>query len=137
LATITFLDANVLIAAHHGQSPTREQALAVVNDPTRTLVVSPFLYLEVIPFPVYHGLMEEVEFLKNYYHDGARILIQDLNEIVRIAQEEATRCWINPLDALHVAVAYIAGADVLITLEKKPAMYRATLVRVAHLSTVA
>ena len=102
-------------------------------DPTRDFVVSPFLYFELMSKPIRLKKMAEVEFLRTYF-DKARILINDCDEIVRIAQAEAERHPIKAMDAFHVAAASIAKADVLITLEAQNSeMYRTSLVRVSHL----
>ena len=72
------------------------------------------------------------------YFEKALLRIGDLDEIVRIAREEAERCGLSAMDALHVAAAHIGGAQFLVTLENesKP-MYRTSLVRVVHLSKLA
>ena len=57
-----------------------------------------------------------------------------LNRIEKVAREEASRCGLAAMDALHVAAAFLMKADELITTEKpdKP-MYGTTLVNVRWL----
>ena len=133
LAPLTFLDSSVLIAAHRGQSGERELALAVLKDRSRVFIASPFLYLETMPKALYFQRTSEVRFYRIYF-DNVRIWINDVEAIVRIARDESERCGLAALDALHVAAAYLADAEVLLTLErKKRAMHRASLVRVVDL----
>ena len=83
-----------------------------------------------MPKAVYHQRQLEVEFYRTYF-DSVRIWINDVESIVRIAREESELCGLAALDALHVAAAYLAEAEVLYTLERaeKP-IYRTSLVRV-------
>ena len=63
-----------------------------------------------------------------------RIWINDVESIVRIARDESEQCGLAAMDALHVAAAYLAEAEVLYTLERsqKP-IHRTSLVRVVFL----
>ena len=123
----------MLIAAHRGQPPERQRALALLNDPSRTFVASPFLYLETVPKAIYHGNTAEVQFYWTYF-DAVLRMVNDVEEIARVAQAEAERCGLAAMDALHVAAAYLGEADVLVTLERPASpMYRTSLVRVVAL----
>jgi predicted nucleic acid-binding protein len=62
LAVRTFLDTSVLIAAHRGKAPQRDPCLAILNDPDRFFIASPFLYLETMPKAVYHRSVAEIEY---------------------------------------------------------------------------
>ena len=86
-----------------------------MNVRDRFFVASPFLYLETIPKAVYHRNGPEIEFYRAYF-DQIRIWINDLDSIVRIAQDESERCGLAAMDALHVATAHLAEADALYTL---------------------
>jgi len=125
-----FLDNGVLIAAHHGKPAEREASLAIVNNPAHRFIASPFVRLETIPKAVYHKNKAEIHFYETYF-DNVRIWINDVDSILRIALDESERCGIAAMDALHVAAAYLAEAEVLYTLERhtKP-IYRTALVRV-------
>jgi hypothetical protein len=108
-------------------------ALALLNDRSRAFIASPFLYLETMPKAVYFRRTPEVEFYRTYF-DNVRIWINDVEEIVRIARDESERCGLAAMDALHVAAASLAHAEVLVTLERKNrAMHRASLIRVVDL----
>src|SRR5207244_10254938 len=80
--------------------------------------VSAFLELEIMPSPVYHKNTPEVSAFRTYFQN-ALLRIGDLDEIVRIARDEAERCGLSAMDALHVAAAHIGGAKVLVTLENE------------------
>jgi len=130
LAILTFLDANVLIAAYRGDPAKREPSLAILNDRARFFIASPFLYMETMPMPVYHRNTREIDFYRTYF-DSVHIWISDVESIVEIARVECERCGIAAMDTMHVAAAYLARAEVLLTLEaiRKP-IHRTSLVRV-------
>ncbi|HLX45202.1 MAG TPA: PIN domain-containing protein [Bryobacteraceae bacterium] len=133
MARSTFVDTNVLIAAHRGTPEPRRQALAILEDPDRFFVASPFLQLEIVPKAIYHRQQLEVEFYQTFF-DGVRIWINDLSAMVAIATEESERHGIAAMDALHIAAAYLGEAEVFYTLERaeKP-IYRTNLVRVERI----
>jgi predicted nucleic acid-binding protein len=133
LSIITFLDSSVLIAAHKGRPPHGESALRIINDSSRAFIVSPFLYLETVPMAIHFKKEAEIAFFKAYF-EGAHLWVNDLEEMVRVAQEESERHGLAAMDALHVAAAYLGKADVFLALEKKTKpMYRTSLIRVAYL----
>jgi predicted nucleic acid-binding protein len=101
-----------------------------MKDQHHFFIASPFLYLETMPKALYHQRSSEVEFYRTYF-DSVRIWINDVESIVRIARDESEQCGLAALDALHVAAAYLAEAEVLYTLEQigKP-IHRTSLVRV-------
>jgi hypothetical protein len=133
LAVRTFLDTSILFAAHRGKPSHRNPALAIVNDRDRFFIASPFLYLETMPKAIYHHNRPEIEFYRTYF-DNVRIWINDVESILRIARDESERCGLAAMDALHVATAHLAEAQVLYTLERneKP-IHRTSLVRVISL----
>jgi predicted nucleic acid-binding protein len=57
----------------------------------------------------------EVSFFKAYF-DNAHLWINDMEAMVRIAQEESERHGLAAMDALHMAAAYLGEADTLFTL---------------------
>jgi predicted nucleic acid-binding protein len=130
----TFLDTNVLLAAHRGEPAVRAPSLAILNQHDRSFIASPFLYLETMPKAVYHQNKLEIEFYRAYF-DNVRIWINDVESIVRIARDESEQYGLAAMDALQVAAAYLAEADVLYTLEhsQKP-IHRTSLVRVVFLT---
>jgi hypothetical protein len=50
----TFLDANILIAAHRGEAVQKEAALRILTNPDRFFIASPFLALELLPKAIYN-----------------------------------------------------------------------------------
>ena len=133
---LTFLDASVLIAAHRGATRERELALALVKDRNRSFVASPFLYLETVPKAACFNRTSELSFYRTYFDDKVAISIEDLREMTNLARQEAESCGLGALDALHVAAAYLAEAEELVTLERPgSAIYRASRVRVVHLDS--
>ena len=129
----TFLDANILIAAHRGQAAQREAALKILTDPNRFFIASPFLALELLPKAIYHRYPTEVEFYRAYF-DGAQLWISDVAATVQIAQAESERVGLNAMDALLVAAASLGNAEEFYTLEStdKP-IYRTNLVHITYL----
>jgi hypothetical protein len=129
----TFLDASVLIAAYRGIPYQRNRPVAILNDSDRFFIASDFLSLETVPKAVYYGNRSEVEFYERYF---AKVSdwIKDVESIVRIADAEAENSGLSAMDALHIAAAYLAEADVLYTLEGpgKP-ICRTSLVRVVSI----
>ena len=132
MAVRTFLDTSVLIAAHRGKPPDREPCLAIINDPSRFFIASPFLYLETMPKAIYYQNKLEIEFYRTYF-DNVRIWVNDVESMLRIARDESERCGLAGMDALHVAAASMARAEVLYTLERKKPFHRTTLVRVVRI----
>ena len=133
MAVSTFLDANILIGAHRGQPVVKEACLKILNDPDRSFIASDFLYLELMPKAVYYKNEREAEFYRAYF-DAVRIWISDVESIVNVAREESERCGLAAMDALHIAAAYKAEAEVFFTLEgKNKPMGRTSLVPVIFL----
>ncbi len=126
----TYVDANVLIAAFRGNREIAERALDVLDDPNRTLVVSDYLRLEVLPKPRFHHKEEEIEFMEAVFENASENVATS-DKLTGKAVELASRYDMTPIDALHVGAAVIAGVDELVTMEKstKP-MCRVTEVRV-------
>ena len=129
----TFLDSNILIAAHRGARQQREPALRVLSDPERFFIASPFLALELLPKAIYHQNAAEVEFYRTYF-DTVQLWINDADATVRIALDESERAGLNAMDALLVAAAALGEAEEFYTLEstEKP-IHRTNLVHVIHL----
>ncbi|HWZ33369.1 MAG TPA: PIN domain-containing protein [Bryobacteraceae bacterium] len=129
----TFLDTNVLIAAHRGDAQQKGPALKLLLDADRFFIASPFLELELLPKAIFYKSTAEIEFYKDYL-DHVRFWISDTATTVRIANEEAARVGLNAMDALLLAGAFLGAAEEFYTLESpdKP-IHRTNLVRVIHL----
>ena len=134
----TFVDAGVLIAAHRGVPSEREPALRLLRDPDRFFLASPFLYLETLPKALYYRNEAEVQFYRKYFERAIRYSFEDTAAISQLAREEAERCGLGAIDALHIAAASLAKAQEFITGEKPgKSIYRASLVRVVYLTPLA
>lgn len=120
----TYIDANLLIAAWHGRDDAGIQALTILDDPQRALVVSDALWLEVMPKPLYYKQMDEITFYRSIFERAEQIPWR-LDTLQR-AHELAQRYGIAAMDAIHLAVAIEAQADEFVSGEKpdKP-MFRA------------
>ncbi len=129
----TFLDSNVLIAAHRGQTTQREAALRILADRDRAFVSTPFLELELLPKAICNGYAAEAEFYIAYFN-SVELWIGDVDATVQVAREESERLGLSAMDALLVAAASLGEAEEFYTLEsaRKP-IYRTALVRVIPL----
>ncbi|MCC7278731.1 MAG: PIN domain-containing protein [Chromatiaceae bacterium] len=112
----TAIDANLLIAAWSAQSALFERALAILEDPDRTLIVSDALWLEVMPKAIYHAHAEECAFYQAVFARGEYITWS--SEIVASAKHLAQSYGLAAMDAIHLAVALAAGASEFISGEK-------------------
>lgn len=112
----TYLDTNVLITAFRGEELIASRCSQVLDDPCRTLVVSDYVRLEVLPKPVYHKRAEEIEFMKTVLDAAENI--ETSPELTELALSLASTYNLSTMDALHAAAAYMARADELVTMEK-------------------
>lgn len=113
----TFIDSNVLIAAATGFSKISASAFAILNDPNREFVSSPFVRLETIPKAVFHRNKLEAEFYENYFA-AVSDWVDDYSRLVSEAENAGKKFGLNMGDALHVAAALMAQADEFITAER-------------------
>ncbi|MEE4379485.1 MAG: PIN domain-containing protein [Candidatus Competibacteraceae bacterium] len=112
----TAIDANLLIAAWSGQGFLFEQALIVLEDPERVLIVSDALWLEVMPKALYHAQVAECAFYQAVFA-RAECLVWS-SELVDSAKRLAQSYGLAAMDAIHIAVALAADADEFISGEK-------------------
>ncbi len=112
----TYIDANLLIAAWHGKDDAGLDALAVLDDPDRTLLVSDALWLEVMPKTIYQKRQGEMAFYQSIFvraeHCPWRL------DVLQQAHGLAQRYGIAAMDSIHVATALAASADEFISAEK-------------------
>jgi predicted nucleic acid-binding protein len=129
----TYPDANVLIAVDRAKEPELSAALAILDDPNRTFVVSPLLALEVLPSAAAADHREFLKFWEAFVGNADRA--DDLGRIVESAfKVRVAEPSIGGLDAMHIAAAHISRCDELVTFERsKRAMHRTKLVRVVSL----
>jgi predicted nucleic acid-binding protein len=132
-SVLTYVDANVLIAAFRAQSDLSALAVRVLRDPGRAILVSDALWLETIPKATYHRQQREVAFYEGVF-SLAHQRIGWSQAVTRKACELAPRYGLAAMGAVHVAAAIVGGADELITGEKwdKP-MFRVSEIRVLSL----
>ena len=132
----TYIDANLLIAAWHGRDNTGIKALEILDDPERILVVSDALWLEVMPKPLYFRRDEELAFYRDIFERAEHLQWQ--LPALEQAHILAQRHGIAAMDAIHVAIAILAGVDEFISGEKpdKP-MFRVTEIAMRSLRGIA
>ncbi len=112
----TYVDSNLLIAAFQGEENTSRKALDILDDPDRTLVVSDYLRLEILPKPTFHGRREEIEFMQSVLAQAENV--PSTAELTAKALDLAAKYDMSPMDALHIGAAAVAVVDELVTLEK-------------------
>src|SRR5580658_3101503 len=114
----TFLDPGVLITAHRGEQADKKRALAILQDPDRIFLTSPFLYLETVPKAVYFKRESELAFYQVYFNEPSLEWCNDLQAIHDLALKQAQEFGLAAMDAFHVAAAQLLAADELITIER-------------------
>ncbi|MGQ0664000.1 MAG: type II toxin-antitoxin system VapC family toxin [Pseudomonadota bacterium] len=132
-SVVTYVDADVLIAAARASSRLHRAAIRILDDPARMFVASEFLRLEVVPKPAYEGRRVEAEFYEAFFEAVSR-WAENLDAIVRDALARAMTNGLGAMDALHVAAAIALGADELITGERPASpLNRVTAIRIRTL----
>ena len=107
-------------------------ALAVLRDPDRDFLSSPFVRHEVCPKAVFNKRHQEYRFYREYFHRAT--LFDDVRLTLERASRESAKSGVNAMDALHVTAAYLLRADEFITTEKPTrSIYRTSLVKVIYL----
>jgi predicted nucleic acid-binding protein len=126
----TFVDSGILIEAYRSVGPLAAPVLALLTDPDRPFVTSDFVRLEVRSTPAFFGRATEVAFYRGLFRRRDTIT----KALVRRAQQRAESFGLSAVDALHVAAAEIAGADELVTIERRTSpLARVTSVRVVSM----
>lgn len=129
----TYIDSCILIAAFRGEESLARKAMEVLDDEERYFISSIYVQLEVLPKAIHHKNTDEVAFYTAFFDDVHEWVISNQN-LALLAMQEGELNGLSALDALHVAAASYAGADELVTAEKreKP-LFRATCVRVVSI----
>jgi predicted nucleic acid-binding protein len=128
----TFIDSGVLIAAMRSVGRDRELALALLAEPGRVFLTSPFVYLEVMPKATYFKRSLDVAFYQRFFETAESVAT--VENIEAVARAEALRTGLSAMDALHVAAAFLASADEFIITERpERAIHRTTLVKMVSL----
>jgi len=112
----TYVDSCLLIAAFKGEGDIGLRAIEVLDDPSRALVFSEAVRLEVMPKPIYEKRNEETDFYQAVFddaecHDWSLDALQCANALT---EEHG----IAAMDAIHVAHAMEAQVDEFMTAEK-------------------
>ena len=129
----TYIDSGVLIAALRGKGWLSERALAVLADNSREFVSSDFVRFETIPKATYFGRSTEVGFYEAFFSRVSAWFAFDA-EHCRAAFDEACRCGLGAIDAIHVVLAELAGCDELVTTERTgSAIFRTRRVKVVSI----
>ncbi len=121
----TYVDTGVLLSVFRGNDDATKQAMSILDDPDRQLVVSDAVRLEAIPKARYHKKDVEEAFYESIF-ENAHVLPWGV-EVLSAAYNLACRHGIAAMDAIHIAFAIDAGVDEFVSTEKrsKP-MYRVT-----------
>ncbi len=114
--TRTYIDANMLIAAWHGQGEIAMKALAILDDPQRQLVVSDAVWLEIMPKALYQREETESEFYIAVFERAEKCTWNV--HVLYQAHELAQNFGIAAMDAIHVATAIDARVDEFVSGER-------------------
>ncbi len=129
----TYIDANILIAAWRGDPTASQSAIDVLDDPTRALLTSDALWLEIMPKSVFHQKEDEQDFYRSVFERAADHSPWNLVAL-NCAKDMACRYGLSAMDAIHIATAINARADEFVSGEKpsKP-MFRVREISVISL----
>jgi hypothetical protein len=130
--TRTFLDSGVLIAAYNARPELKVPALAVLKDPKRVFLSSPFVRHEVCPKALFNKRHQEYGFYREYFQRA--VMFNDVRLVLERASRESARSGVNAMDSIHLAAAHLLRADEFITTETpQKSIYRTSLVEVIYL----
>ena len=128
----TFLDTGVLITGYNGQHGLQERALAILEDPNRIFLSSPFVQHECCPKALFNKQHLEYRFYREYFQRAA--MFNDVRLILERASREAARSGVSAMDSFHLAAAHLLRADEFLTTENpRRSIYRCKLVKVVCL----
>lgn len=129
----TFFDSGVIISLSKGTEAIENKALNIFNDTKREFLSSVFVKIEVLPKAIYFNNINEVDIYKTYF-DSVSYFLDDFKNMANQAYEFASVYGLSGIDSLHIASAYILGADEFITTEKKTKpMYRVKELNILYL----
>ena len=130
--TRTFLDSGVLIAAYNARPELKAPALALLKNPERIFLSSPFVRHEVCPKALFNRRPLEYRFYREYFKRA--VMFNDVRLILERASRESAKSGVSAMDSLHLAAAYLLKADEFITTERpQRSIYRTSLVKVSYL----
>jgi|SRR5579883_374870 predicted nucleic acid-binding protein len=130
----SFPDSGVLIDAARGLPPYDRIAFEYFNSPDRIFLTSPLVRLETVPKAAYLRLQAELDFYEAFFNHPEVEYCGEWERLEETADRAARQFGLSAMDALHIAAAYLLGADELVTTERpsKP-IYRNRLVEVVYL----
>lgn len=131
---LTYLDSGVLIAASRGDDLVSLKANFILDSKQRQFCSSAFVRLEILTKAKYHQQQDEIDFYQTFF-SNCFLYANDLDTIVNLAEELASKYGLNALDALQIASAISVNAQEFITTEKttKP-LHRVTEIKVTSLT---
>jgi predicted nucleic acid-binding protein len=133
---LTYLDSGVLIAASRGNDLVSVQANLILDNSQRYFCSSNFVCLEILTKAKYYKRLDEVNFYNTFFA-SCQVWAEDLDFIIKLAENLANQYGLNALDALQIASAISVDADEFITTEKptKP-LHRVTDIKVTSLANL-
>jgi predicted nucleic acid-binding protein len=114
----TYVDASVIIVGFIANDLDRRTQVAhkFFQTPDRLIIVSDFLWLEVMPNSLYYKRDDRVAYINKIFERSEKI--SSNQTIIDKAISLATIYGLGAMDALHVASAIAGKADELVTFEK-------------------
>ena len=133
MPVLTYLDTNCLIAYADAEVLRQTQVVALLNEPNRAFMYSPFTTLETLALALHYRKPQRAWFFR-YYLNLCTHHSDNLAEIMREAHRQAENYGIVGVDACHLAAAIVGQADEFYTFEKptKP-MFRSKEIKVISL----
>jgi predicted nucleic acid-binding protein len=110
----TYLDSGVLIAAARGTDVVSSKAILILDDDQRQFCSSCFVRLEILAKAKYYQQKNEIEFYYSFF-SSCTFWANELDSIVELAEELATKYGLNALDSLQISSAISVQADEFIT----------------------
>ncbi len=133
MALVIYLDSNCLIAVADAEPQRAAKVQALLLDPRRAFIYSPFTVLETLSLALHYGKKAKAQFFRRYFNQC--IFVSDkLDLILQEARRQAENYGIASVDACHIAAAAVVSADEFYTFEKptKP-MFRTREIKVFSL----
>lgn len=97
-------------------------------------MTSDYVRLDLIPHATFNKRLDEVAFYETFFSTAIRH-IPTSPSLLSLAMELGCKTGVTGIDAIHVACAIFAGAEELITAERrtKP-IYRTTAVKIVSIN---
>ena len=133
MATITYLDANCLIALADAEPGRQQKVVKLLRDTQRAFMCSPFTSLETLPLALHYRKPVRAGIFR-WYLNHCAFVSDNYLLIMNEAHRQAEKYGIVGIDACHIAAAIVGQADEFYTFEKptKP-MFRTKDIKVISL----